>query len=170
VLTRPRDLVLVGLTASGRSAIGFGVARRLGFSYTDTNALLEVHAERTADEIERSSGHRALERAELQAARAAMSASSPVVYACDPDILDLEPTELDELFSTACVVWLDPGVPDQDPDDSSGSIGPDSGALVHVSRLGSSRRRSAHRLSDVEIRVDRSSTTDQLIDEILMRR
>ncbi|HLI28472.1 MAG TPA: shikimate kinase [Chloroflexota bacterium] len=65
MIGRPRNLVLVGLSGTGKSRVGRLVAERLHWRFVDTDAEIERRAGRTVQEIFASDGEarfRALER------------------------------------------------------------------------------------------------------------
>jgi len=99
-------VALVGLPGSGKSAVGAALARRLGWNFADTDALVEQVAGRRIAEIFATVGEDGFRELELDALRRAVAMPTPAVIACGGGMLTREePRNL--VLENACVVWLD---------------------------------------------------------------
>jgi shikimate kinase len=101
----PQHIVLVGMMASGKSAVGREVARRLGWPYLDNDELVTRYAGVDAAELLEARGLDALRSAESGALALALAQGTPsVVSAAAGTVLD--PALRSVLEQQATVVFL----------------------------------------------------------------
>jgi 3-dehydroquinate synthase len=99
-------IALVGLSGSGKSTIGAALAKRLGWTFVDTDAAVEAAAGRPVNEIFAGEGEDGFRRRELDVLGEALRRTGPVVLACGGGLM-AQPRGRDMLLAGACVVWLD---------------------------------------------------------------
>ena len=76
-----RQVVLIGLMASGKTTVGRGLAARLGCAFVDNDAALEARTGRTARAIAEADGAGALHAREAEALLAALDRPQRAVVA-----------------------------------------------------------------------------------------
>ncbi len=99
------NVVLVGLSGSGKSTVGRYLANRLNLPLYDTDAIIEAEAGRSAADIFASEGEAAF-RLRESAVLSAVLAKSPAVIATGGGIVTV-PENTARIRSSAFVVWLD---------------------------------------------------------------
>ena len=99
------NVVLVGLSGSGKSTVGRYLANRLNLPLYDTDAIIEAEAGRSASEIFASEGEAAF-RLRESAVLSAVLAKSPAVIATGGGIVTV-PENTARIRAHAFVVWLD---------------------------------------------------------------
>jgi shikimate kinase len=98
-------LLLVGMMAVGKTTIGKLCAKRLGWSFLDSDAQLLADTGRTAQEIYDSDGDDALRFLESRALVEAVNGPTPVVIAVAGGVV-LSETNRALLDHSGVVVWL----------------------------------------------------------------
>lgn len=79
---RPPRIVLIGLPGSGKSTVGAGLARKLGWQFHDFDPLIETEAGRSIREIFATEGEAGFRQRERELSeRLAVEASQPFVAA-----------------------------------------------------------------------------------------
>jgi shikimate kinase/3-dehydroquinate synthase len=99
-------VALVGLSGTGKSAVGRALARRLGWSAVDTDTLVEAAAGSGVAEIFAAEGEAGFRARELAALEAALGGDGAMVIATGGGIVT-QPRALELLLGSCCVVWLD---------------------------------------------------------------
>lgn len=99
------NVVLVGLSGSGKSTVGRYLANRLNLPLYDTDAIIEAEAGRSAADIFASEGEAAF-RLRESAVLTAVLAKSPAVIATGGGIVTV-PDNAARIRTHAFVVWLD---------------------------------------------------------------
>ena len=99
-----KNIALIGFMGSGKTTIGKLLAGRLGWRFTDTDALIETAAGRGIPEIFAAEGEAAFRERETAAVRAACSAAGDVIATGGGAIL--RPENVAALREAALVVWL----------------------------------------------------------------
>ena len=104
-----RNIVLIGMMASGKTTIGGLLAARLGRELVDTDALIQQREGRAIPDIFRRDGEAYFRDREREAAQA-LSHRTGLVVACGGG-LPLRPDAMAPLKETGLVFWLcrDPG-------------------------------------------------------------
>ena len=81
-----KNIVFIGMPASGKSTVGVVVAKRLGYKFVDTDLVIQEVEKRLLKEIIAEEGHEGFLRiedrvnAEIQEERAVISPGGSVVY------------------------------------------------------------------------------------------
>jgi len=83
-----RHVVLVGLMASGKTTIGYLLARRLGLPFVDNDELLAMQTGSSAREIAAAEGAGGLHRREAEALVGALADPRPSVVAAAASTID----------------------------------------------------------------------------------
>ncbi|HEX9994111.1 MAG TPA: shikimate kinase [Acidimicrobiales bacterium] len=104
-MTGGRHVILVGMMASGKSAVGPIVAERLGRPFVDSDDQVEARTGRTVREIFESDGEAAYRVLEAEALREAVERAEPVVVAAAGGTV-LDPGNRELMRSAGTVVWL----------------------------------------------------------------
>jgi shikimate kinase len=104
-VTGGRHVILVGMMASGKSAVGPIVAERLGRPFVDSDDQVEARTGRTVREIFESDGEAAYRVLEAEALREAVERAEPVVVAAAGGTV-LDPGNRELMRSAGTVVWL----------------------------------------------------------------
>jgi shikimate kinase/3-dehydroquinate synthase len=99
-------VALIGLSGAGKSSVGRSLARRRGWRFADTDALVEASAEMSVAEVFAAEGESGFRARELAALRDALAGGDPVVVACGGG-LPVQPNAWELLRREATVVWLD---------------------------------------------------------------
>ena len=104
--TRTSNIVyLVGFMGSGKSSVGRALATRLGYSYTDTDEVVQDRVGKTVAEIFAQDGEESFRQMEREALLSAVD-STPVVVATGGGLfVDLKARE--RIHKTGVSVWLD---------------------------------------------------------------
>ena len=105
-----RHVVLIGMTASGKTSVANEIARRLDIDCLDTDDLVQQRDGRSVREIFGQDGEVEFRRLETQALTDALSASEPTVIAVAAGAVTVE-TNRDRLIEEvrrgrADIVWL----------------------------------------------------------------
>jgi shikimate kinase len=101
-----RHIVLVGLMGTGKTTVGTLLARRLGRSLCDSDAIVEARTGCTVREIWETDGEEAFRRQESAALRDALAVAEPrVIAAAGGVVLRAENREALRA-GDATVVWL----------------------------------------------------------------
>jgi shikimate kinase len=103
---KPRPIALIGLSGSGKSTIARLLGKELGWSYADTDALVEASAGCSIPHIFREQGEEAFRTLEAEALRQALAHDDPLVLATGGGII-LRADNRALLQQHARVVWLD---------------------------------------------------------------
>ena len=101
---RIRNLALIGFMGSGKSSVGHLVAARLGFTFVDTDALIEEGAGQRIPEIFATRGEAGFRALERQAV-AGLAGRERLVIATGGGV-GANPELLAALKQHALVVWL----------------------------------------------------------------
>lgn len=160
-----RPLALVGLPGVGKSLIGARLAHRLGWTFVDTDALVEAEAGRSVAEIFATEGEAGFRRRELAALHRALVHSPNLVLACGGGIVTHPPSAA--LLHRRClVVWLD-------ADDAAllGRLGAASDRpLLRGTvgeRLAELRRQRSTAYARAAVRVDATADPDAVCEHLL---
>ena len=97
-------VLLVGMMGAGKSTVGPLVARRLGWSFVDTDDLVERSTGRTVPELF-ASGQALFRAEESRALEAALAGASPVVVSVGGGAV-VDPHNRALLSRAGLVVWL----------------------------------------------------------------
>lgn len=100
-----RNLVLIGMMGSGKSAVAAELARRLGRELVDTDELVESELGLTIPEVFAQRGERAFREAEAMMCRHVGTIHGTVVAVGGGAVL--EPANVTALRATSDLVWLD---------------------------------------------------------------
>jgi shikimate kinase len=105
-----KNLVLVGFMGTGKSAVGRGLAERLGLEFVDMDRLIEHRTGQTIKEIFATHGEARFRQLERETA-AELAGHNGQVIATGGGIV-LDPANLQNLGRTGLVVclWADPEV------------------------------------------------------------
>lgn len=103
-MKRSGNIVLVGFMGSGKTSVGLELARRLGWEFVDTDALVERKAGRSIAEIFAQEGERTFRLLESEAVREAASRRGAVIATGGGAVLSPENREV--LRSSGIVVFL----------------------------------------------------------------
>lgn len=98
-------VLLVGMMGAGKSAVGWAVAERTGWTYFDNDELVEQATGCTPPQILAAGGERALRAAESDALHRALLLLPPAV-ASVPGGAVLDPVDRERLRVARSVVWL----------------------------------------------------------------
>lgn len=101
----PARVVLVGMMATGKTAVGKAIAARTGWPYLDNEVLLERATGSTAARLLDERGEAPLRRAEADVLTLLLGMPSPLVAAVAAGVV-LDPLARERLRSGAHVVWL----------------------------------------------------------------
>lgn len=96
---------LVGFMASGKSSVGRALAKRLGYSYTDTDEIVQDRSGLSAAEIFAQNGEEGFRRMEREALFLACD-SPPVVVATGGGLF-VSADARERIRTTGVSVWLD---------------------------------------------------------------
>lgn len=168
--TRARTIVLVGMMGSGKTSVGSGLARRLGWSFLDSDQQVEAMTGRTVPEIWRSDGEAAFRRLETQVLTDALASTTPaVVAAAGGTVLDDANRRL--LAQHDPVVWLRARL-----DTLIARVGDGAGRPLltddpvrAMTRLDDERRPLYQSVADVTVDVDEGSADEnvgRVLDEL----
>lgn len=105
-----RNVVLIGFMGVGKTSVGEELARRLGWPFYDTDALIQQRTGRTIPEIFRLHGERAFRAVEREVV-AEVSRISPAVIACGGGVA-LDPANVAELRQRGRIVLLEADLPE----------------------------------------------------------
>ncbi|HEY0604989.1 MAG TPA: 3-dehydroquinate synthase, partial [Herpetosiphonaceae bacterium] len=97
-------IALIGLSGSGKTTVGQLLAQTLGWTYIDTDQLIEAQAQQPITEIITQAGEPAFRRLESQALITAL-AETNVVIATGGGIVE-DPANRERLRESAFTVWL----------------------------------------------------------------
>lgn len=86
----PDNIILIGLSFTGKSTVGRIVARSLGRVFLDTDAMVERRTGRTPQEIFAVEGEEAFRRLERDCVREALDRSRAVISMGGGAVLDVE--------------------------------------------------------------------------------
>lgn len=104
-------LVLVGLTGSGKSSVGRGLARKMRRRFLDTDQMVEKESRLTVRQIFGTLGEAEFRRRERDALTAALAVSEPCVIAAAGGVVLSTDNRTALLESSQCgraiVIWLD---------------------------------------------------------------
>jgi shikimate kinase len=105
----PRNIVLIGMRASGKTTLGRELALRLGRPFTDLDDEVAALCGRPADELLAQDGERAFRAVEARVLRSAAALRGHVIATGGGAVLHGE--AFAALAATGTVVWLsaDPG-------------------------------------------------------------
>ncbi|HWB72088.1 MAG TPA: shikimate kinase [Egibacteraceae bacterium] len=105
VLSPGRNIVLIGLMGTGKSAVGQILAEDLGRSFADTDAMVEAEAGQSVAELFAQVGERGFRRLEAEAVRRVSALRGQVVAVGGGAVLD--PSNVTHLRATGDLVLLD---------------------------------------------------------------
>ena len=98
-------ILLVGMMGAGKSTVGPALARRLGWSYVDSDEQVVRRTGRTVPELFAERGEAAFRAEEKQALREAVAAEGPAVVSVAGGAV-LDAGNRDVLREGGTVVWL----------------------------------------------------------------
>ena len=101
------NVALIGFMGSGKTSVGHVLAKRLGYSFVDTDMFIEKRTGRSIPEIFKNDGEEAFRRIESAALKEVLAGKGKVV-ACGGGIALREENRL-ELKQRAVVVYLKAG-------------------------------------------------------------
>ncbi|MCS7173465.1 MAG: 3-dehydroquinate synthase [Armatimonadetes bacterium] len=104
-----RSIALIGFMGSGKTSVGRELARRLGWSFVDTDELVELRAGRSISEIFVQDGEATFRALEREAVREA-ARMHPAVIACGGGV-PMDPANVLELRRTCRLVLLEADLP-----------------------------------------------------------
>jgi shikimate kinase len=102
-----RNVILIGLSGSGKSTVGRLLARRLGWRFVDTDQEIRRRTGLTVEQIFRDRGEAAFRAIEAEIVRASCAGSRQVVATGGGAILDAENRAT--MLAGNTVVWLESG-------------------------------------------------------------
>jgi shikimate kinase len=108
VSSAPRNLVLVGMSGSGKSRVGRLVAERLRWRFVDTDAVIERRAARSVQEIFAAEGEQRFRALEREVIVQVAQRAGTVISTGGGAILD--PANREVLFGGNLVVCLEASV------------------------------------------------------------
>jgi len=100
----PRNIALIGFMGSGKSTVGRSLARRLGWRFVDTDAVIERAAGRSIPDVFRQEGEAAFREREADAVASVGAGEGQVIAAGGGAVLRRE--NADALRNAGLVVWL----------------------------------------------------------------
>lgn len=162
-MTGGGHVVLVGMMASGKSAVGPIVADRLGRRYVDSDEQVESRTGRTVREIFESDGEAAYRALETEALADALALDTPAVVAAAGGTV-LDPDNRRRMKAAGTVVWLH-----AEPDFLAARVlhGGDHRPLLGDDPLGAMRRLHAERLPLYREVADHVvDVTDRSVEEV----
>ena len=136
----PSRIVLVGMMGSGKTTVGRELARQAGWPFFDNDTLVREQTGREPAAIDAEDGEAALHTAEIEALRAGLARSGPVVIAGAGAIVDDAGTRRDLERADVHVVWLRGR-----PETLRGRIGTGAGRRVDARDLAWLTARAAER-------------------------
>jgi shikimate kinase len=98
-------VLLVGMMGAGKTTVGRELARRLGWPYLDSDAMVEKRTGRTVPEIFDERGEAAFRAEEAGALAEAVTSDGPVVVSVAGGAV-LDPDNRRRLADGGTVVWL----------------------------------------------------------------
>jgi len=101
-----RRLALVGLPASGKTAVAASLAQRLRWRLVDTDAMVEARSGRSVAEVFAAEGEAGFRRRERAALEEALCDAGPQVIACGGGLVT-DDASWSLLLEHCCTVWLD---------------------------------------------------------------
>jgi shikimate kinase len=150
----PIRILLVGMMGSGKTTTGALLARRLGWSFLDSDAEIEKATGKTVPEILEESGEPAFRAEEKAVLEAALSIEHSVVAVAGGAVLDSDSAE--KILASGLVVWLraDPETLARRVGDGRGRplLGNDPGQALR--RLDAVRRPLYEALASIVVDVD----------------
>jgi len=102
---RPPRLLLVGMMGAGKSTVGGLVARRLGWAFVDSDALVEEETGTTVAALFAERGEASFRRTESAVLRRVLDSEVPVVVSMGGGAV-LDPANRALLRGSGTVVWL----------------------------------------------------------------
>jgi shikimate kinase len=101
---KKKNISLIGFMGSGKSTVGRKLAARMGFSFCDTDGLIEKRAGRSVEEIFGTEGEESFRKWE-KAVLAELENRERTVFACGGGAV-LDPRNRETLRENSLVVWL----------------------------------------------------------------
>jgi len=98
-------VLLVGMMGAGKTTVGRELSRRLGWSYFDSDAMVEAHTGKTVPEIFEERGEAAFRAEESRALAEAVTSDGPAVVSVAGGAV-LDPDNRRRLADGGTVVWL----------------------------------------------------------------
>lgn len=169
-MSRPSQVVLVGLMGAGKTTVGALVARTLDWQFADTDAVVATLAGKSVAEIFENDGEARFRLAELAALDALLDDTSPRVIATGGGIVSTQEARqrLEECDDSVLTIWLDVS-----PSAAVARItNPKTRPLLEGNPIGrlqviaSERNDWYEQVSDIRIAVDRK-TVSQVAAEII---
>jgi shikimate kinase len=160
-------VVLVGMMGAGKTTVGRELARRLGWRFADSDAMVEASTGSTVVELFATRGEAAFRSEESRVLAEALADGPPAVVSAAGGVV-LDPANRTLLASSGAVVWLR-----ADPATLAARVGPGEGRpllgddpATALAELDAVRRPLYGEVADVIVDVDELEPS-MVVDRIL---
>ena len=160
-------VLLIGMMGSGKTTVGRGLAKRLGWPHLDSDEQVERRTGRTVPQILEDDGEAAFRAEEKQALAEAVTSDGPAVVSVAGGAV-LDPDNRRRIREAGTVVWLRAEVDSlvRRVGDGAGRPLLEGDVAGNLRRLYDQRRPIYEELADVVVDVDRAPPGD-VVDRIV---
>jgi shikimate kinase len=170
-MMRPMNLFLIGYRCTGKTTVGQALARRLGWTFVDTDEVVVEAAGTTIARMVEIHGWPYFRERERQALAAVAAGSGQVVATGGGVVLD--DYNIAAMQQAGKVIWLTAGeetierrMLDDDATDNSRPSLTDQGRIVEIRQVLAERRPRYEKAADMTIATDHASIA-QICDRIV---